>query len=59
MGLVNSVYGLIGSNTEKKEIKETFMPKISREPKEKYFNKKLGSNLTKYLFDFIIHGDKS
>ena len=55
MESVNSVYGLIGSKTEKKEIKETFMPKISREPKEKYFNKKLGSNLTKYLFDFFSY----
>ena len=57
MGLVNSVYGYVkGSNPNpEKEIKETFMPKIQREPKEKNFNKKLSSNLTKYLFDFFSY----
>ena len=35
------------------EIKTSFMPKIKRDPKEKLFNKKMCSNLTKYLFDFF------
>lgn len=39
------------------EIKSSFMPKIKREPKEKLFNKKICSNLTKYLFDFFDYKD--
>ena len=55
MGLINSVIGEISNSNSGKEIKETFMPRIQREPKEKYFNKKLSSNLTKYLFDFFSY----
>ena len=35
------------------EIKTSFMPKIQRLPKVKLFNKKLSSNMTKYLFNFF------
>ena len=38
---------------EKKEIKSTFMPKIKRKTIAQLFNKKLSSNLTKYLFNFL------
>lgn len=55
MGLVNSVTGHINNSNSNKEIKETFMSTIPREPKEKQFNNKLSSNLTKYLFDFFSY----
>ena len=39
----------------KKEIKETFMKKIKREPNVKTFNNKISPNLTKYLFDYFSY----
>ena len=42
---------------EKKEIKSTFMPKIKRKTIAQLFNKKLSSNLTKYLFNFFSYKD--
>jgi len=53
MGLNSSKIFSFLQNKPKKEIKETFMPKIKRESKERSFNNKMSSNLTKYLFNFF------
>lgn len=58
MGNLNpipSVSSLVSNFNQKKEIKTTFMPKIPRNSKEKSFNNKLRSNLTKYLFNFFSY----
>ena len=54
MGLMNSVSSYFNPGP-KKEIKETFMKKIKREPNVKTFNNKISLNLTKYLFDYFSY----
>ena len=54
MGLMNSVSSYFNPGP-KKEIKETFMKKIKREPNVKTFNNKISPNLTKYLFDYFSY----
>jgi hypothetical protein len=54
MGLMNSVSSYFNPGP-KKEIKETFMKKIKREPNVKTFNNKISPNITKYLFDYFSY----
>ena len=53
MGIFNAITSIIPTLYQKKEIKTSFMPRIKRVPKDKLFNNKMSSNLTKYLFDFF------
>lgn len=53
MGIFNAITSIIPTLYQKKEIKTSFMPRIKRVPKDKLFNNKMCSNLTKYLFDFF------
>ena len=53
MDIFNAITSIIPTLYQKKEIKTSFMPRIKRVPKDKLFNNKMCSNLTKYLFDFF------
>ena len=55
MNLISTISNSIYSYPKKQEIKNRFMRKIQRKAKDQSFNKKIRSNLTKYMFDFFSY----